>query len=64
MVKKLASSSLKTSRTPAAPTPLPCSPHNNPDNYVEREHNRRVRVTCRVCGKFVGYKMETKGKKQ
>jgi hypothetical protein len=37
-----------------------CVPHNDPNKYVEREASNRpgwVRVTCRRCGRFLGYKL-------
>lgn len=35
-----------------------CLPHNNPENYVDERVRQRIRTTCRVCGKFVGYRPE------
>lgn len=35
---------------------MTCSPHNNPSNYVETTVGKRIRVTCKRCGKFIGYR--------
>lgn len=35
-----------------------CAPHNDPDNYVESPSITRSgwkRITCSVCGRFIGY---------
>jgi hypothetical protein len=37
-----------------------CIPHNNPGNYIEEPAASRpgwVRVTCRRCGRFLGYRL-------
>ena len=35
----------------------PCRPHNNPANYIDAEVQPGViRTTCRVCGRFIGYR--------
>jgi hypothetical protein len=39
-----------------------CRPHNNPANYIDSPARNRlgwVRTTCRVCGRFVGYRPES-----
>lgn len=36
-----------------------CKPHNNPDNYIDTPATNRlgwIRSTCRVCGRFIGYR--------
>ncbi len=35
-----------------------CRPHNNPANYIDDHESRPgwTRTTCRVCGRFVGYR--------
>lgn len=36
-----------------------CRPHNSPANYIDSPAPNRpgwIRSTCRVCGKFVGYR--------
>lgn len=36
-----------------------CRPHNNPANYIDTPAPGRpgwIRTTCRVCGRFVGYR--------
>lgn len=37
-----------------------CNPHNNAGNYIDEPAISRpgwVRSTCRVCGRFVGYRL-------
>jgi hypothetical protein len=37
-----------------------CRPHNNPANYVDTPAPGRpgwTRTSCRVCGRFVGYRL-------
>ncbi|MBX3421541.1 MAG: hypothetical protein KF752_08295 [Pirellulaceae bacterium] len=39
-----------------------CQPHTKPENYIEgRAPNRPgwIRTTCRVCGRFIGYRPST-----
>lgn len=38
-----------------------CRPHNNPNNYIDTPATNRpgwIRSTCRVCGRFVGYRRQ------
>lgn len=39
---------------------MTCSPHNNPDNYIESPKGNRIVIHCKVCGRFVGYKPTNK----
>ena len=39
-----------------------CRPHNNPDNYLDTPDSNRpgwIRTTCRICGKFIGYRPDS-----
>jgi hypothetical protein len=38
-----------------------CRPHNNPANYIDKAAPNRpgwIRTTCRVCGRFIGYRRD------
>ncbi len=44
-----------------------CSPHNNPANYIDvplSTPDGRIRTTCRICGKWIGYRTEGKQKQK
>lgn len=35
----------------------PCRPHNDSANYIDAETQPgAIRTTCRVCGRFIGYR--------
>jgi hypothetical protein len=35
---------------------MTCSPHNKSENYQETKVGGRIRINCKVCGRFIGYK--------
>jgi len=39
-----------------------CRPHHNPSNYIDTPATNRpswIRTSCRVCGRFIGYRPST-----
>jgi hypothetical protein len=35
---------------------MACIPHNDTENYIDIAVGGRIRTTCRICKRFIGYR--------